>query len=59
MLVGRIKKDFNAHLLIDILTAYHEKLKEEGVKSQIFTVKGVTHGFFHLPGRIWIILLFS
>ncbi|XP_048732966.2 carboxylic ester hydrolase LipN-like isoform X6 [Ostrea edulis] len=31
--------------------AYHEKLKEEGVKSQIFTVKGVTHGFFHLPGH--------
>lgn len=31
--------------------AYHEKLKEAGVKSQIFTVKGVTHGFFHLPGH--------
>ncbi|XP_061173960.1 ethyl acetate hydrolase-like isoform X4 [Saccostrea echinata] len=31
--------------------AYHEKLKEAGVKSQLFTVKGVTHGFFHLPGH--------
>ncbi|XP_022333295.1 ethyl acetate hydrolase-like isoform X4 [Crassostrea virginica] len=31
--------------------AYHEKLKAAGVKSQIFTVKGVTHGFFHLPGH--------
>ena len=30
--------------------AYHEKLKEAGVKSQTFTVKGVTHGFFVMPG---------
>ncbi|XP_071161591.1 ethyl acetate hydrolase-like [Mytilus galloprovincialis] len=31
--------------------AYHEKLKEAGVKSQTFTVKGVTHGFFVMPGH--------
>lgn len=44
------ENDFD-HLLHSLLLAYHEKLKEAGVKSQIFTVKGVTHGFFHLPGR--------
>lgn len=43
------ENDFD-HLLHSLLLAYHEKLKEAGVKSQIFTVKGVTHGFFHLPG---------
>ena len=34
-----------------LLSAYHEKLRKNGVKSQTFTVKGVTHGFFHLPGN--------
>ncbi|VDI48447.1 Hypothetical predicted protein [Mytilus galloprovincialis] len=33
--------------------AYHEKLKEAGVKSQTFTVKGVTHGFFVMPALMW------
>ncbi|KAJ8308432.1 hypothetical protein KUTeg_013306, partial [Tegillarca granosa] len=36
-------------MLKDQGVAYHEKLKEAGVKSQTFTVKGVPHGFFHLP----------
>ncbi|KAK3092702.1 hypothetical protein FSP39_006173 [Pinctada imbricata] len=35
--------------LRDMGYAYHEKLKKNGVKSQTHTVKGVTHGFFHLP----------
>ncbi|XP_033733979.1 AB hydrolase superfamily protein C1039.03-like isoform X1 [Pecten maximus] len=38
-------------VLRDAGYAYHEKLKKAGIRSQTFCVKGVTHGFFHLPGH--------
>ncbi|KAK3576758.1 hypothetical protein CHS0354_014571 [Potamilus streckersoni] len=31
--------------------AYHEKLKESGIKSQVLTINGAPHAFFHLPGH--------
>ncbi|XP_069115073.1 carboxylic ester hydrolase LipN-like isoform X2 [Argopecten irradians] len=38
-------------VLKDACYAYHEKLQQAGIRSQVFCVKGVTHGFFHLPGH--------
>ncbi|KAL5009000.1 hypothetical protein ScPMuIL_014581 [Solemya velum] len=37
--------------LRDMSYAYSEKLKKAGVPTTVFPVKGVTHGFFHLPGH--------
>ncbi|XP_021353653.1 AB hydrolase superfamily protein C1039.03-like isoform X2 [Mizuhopecten yessoensis] len=38
-------------VLKDAGVAYHNKLKKAGIPSQTHCVRGVTHGFFHLPGH--------
>ena len=44
-----IVAEFDA--LRDSVRAYYEKMKKAGVSAQLYTVKGVLHGFFNMPGH--------